>query len=218
MGVFVVPDNQMQNRHYGEEVPRLSPQENLANLVKTLETHRAENPVYSPFPAGTPTMGRQQLTQQQGQFEQGMALDQAQLEEGKRQFDATLSLQRAKAARSGGGGGGSSGRSLTPWQQYNIAKDAQEAEQGQQETNALTDAYESVGELVTGGQYTKEDIEQEVWKQAPELTKQGVDPQKVIDYLWKLPEPVQQEEESGNWYTNLDKQLGGWLPFGASRR
>ena len=61
MGVFVVPDNQMPNRaRYGEEVPRQNWQQNLGALTGAIEGHRAKQPPYQPFSAGTPTFRAQE--------------------------------------------------------------------------------------------------------------------------------------------------------------
>lgn len=84
--VYVVPDNQMpRRRQYGQEVPVQNAQQMLEQLTQSIQTHRAQNPVYSPFPAGTKTL------------------------EGKR-FDyeqaADAAKQLASASRSSGSGGG----------------------------------------------------------------------------------------------------------------
>ena len=52
--VYVVPDDKMPR--YGEEVPRKNWQENLQDILSSIQSHRAKTPVYMPFPAGTKTL------------------------------------------------------------------------------------------------------------------------------------------------------------------
>lgn len=60
--IKVVPDGQMPR--YGEEAPRKNWQQNVGDILGSLDVHRATHPVYSPFPAGTPTLQAKQLEQQ----------------------------------------------------------------------------------------------------------------------------------------------------------
>lgn len=78
----------------------------------------------------------------------------------------------------------------------------------------LADAYSAVDQAKAGG-LSNEQVAQNIMSQYSELTRFGVDPNEVLDYLYqRYPEQANQ----GSWYTQLDNILGGWLPFGASRK
>lgn len=92
--VYVVPDNQMpRRRQYGEEVPVQDWKQALDQLNSLIKAHRAQNPVYSPFPAGTKTLAGKQ-------FEHNQEMDRA------AQALKVQALKVASASRSSGSGGG----------------------------------------------------------------------------------------------------------------
>ncbi|TYO95120.1 hypothetical protein [Desulfallas thermosapovorans] len=71
--VYVVPDNQRVS--YGDEVPNKTWQQNLGSVLNAIRSHRAKNPVYIPFPAGTPTLAKQELEQQKAYQDAQLGLD-----------------------------------------------------------------------------------------------------------------------------------------------
>lgn len=78
----------------------------------------------------------------------------------------------------------------------------------------LADAYSAVDQAKAGG-LSNDQVAQNVMSQYSDLTRFGVDPNGILDYLYqRYPEQANQ----GSWYTQLDNKLGGWLPFGASRK
>lgn len=82
----------------------------------------------------------------------------------------------------------------------------------EKKNNALADAYFAV-DLAKNGGLSNDQVAQNIMSQYAELTRYGVDPNAVLDYLYqRYP-----EQNSGSWYTQLDERLGGWLPFGAGR-
>lgn len=82
----------------------------------------------------------------------------------------------------------------------------------EKKNNALADAYSAVDRAKNDG-LSNDQVAQNIMSQYAELTRYGVDPNAVLDYLYqRYP-----EQNSGNWYTQLDERLGGWLPFGAGR-
>gem|GEM_PF-4140937 len=82
----------------------------------------------------------------------------------------------------------------------------------EKKNNALADAYFAV-DLAKNGGLSNDQVAQNIMSQYAELTRYGVDPNAVLDYLYqRYP-----EQNSGSWYTQLDERLGGWLPFGARR-
>lgn len=82
----------------------------------------------------------------------------------------------------------------------------------EKKNNALADAYSAVDQAKNGG-LSNNQVAQNIMSQYAELTRYGVDPNAVLDYLYqRYP-----EQNSGSWYTQLDERLGGWLPFGAGR-
>lgn len=82
----------------------------------------------------------------------------------------------------------------------------------EKKNNALADAYSAVDRAKNSG-LSNDQVAQNIMSQYAELTRYGVDPNAVLDYLYqRYP-----EQNSGSWYTQLDERLGGWLPFGAGR-
>lgn len=82
----------------------------------------------------------------------------------------------------------------------------------EKKNNALADAYSAVDQAKNSG-LSNDQVAQNIMSQYAELTRYGVDPNAVLDYLYqRYP-----EQNSGSWYTQLDERLGGWLPFGAGR-
>ena len=82
----------------------------------------------------------------------------------------------------------------------------------EKKNNALADAYSAVDQAKNSG-LSNDQVAQNIMSQYAELTRYGVDPNAVLDYLYqRYP-----EQNSGSWYTQLDERLGGWLPFGARR-
>lgn len=76
--IYVVPDNQMPG--YGEEVPRLSTEQNLQAFTSAIQGQQAKNPVYMPFAPGTPTLQKQGLDEEKRQFDMTFPLKQAEME------------------------------------------------------------------------------------------------------------------------------------------
>ena len=80
--IYVVPDDQIKqikqqsvvqqlssaNRQaYGNEVQRMDTQGNLNQMLQSIQAHRANDPVYSPFASGTKTVQQKQLDENQRQ-------------------------------------------------------------------------------------------------------------------------------------------------------
>lgn len=85
--------------------------------------------------------------------------------------------------------------------------------QTERQNSALADAYDAVDQAYNAG-LTYDEIESNIKSQTSNLTRQGVDIQKVLDYAASKA-PAAQEEPG--WYSRLDQKLGGWLPFGSPR-
>jgi hypothetical protein len=77
-------------------------------LIKSIEAYRRSNPLPQPFAAGTPTLARRQMNQENDQFKQeyDLALRKQAEDEKQNQIANQLSYARLADDGSGGGGGG----------------------------------------------------------------------------------------------------------------
>lgn len=85
--LFQYPNYLSARPVYGEEVPNPTPGQALSGLVSAIKQYQSQNPVYLPFPAGTPTLAREQFN------------------EAKRQWEEEHKLAQKKLALSAAGGG-----------------------------------------------------------------------------------------------------------------
>jgi hypothetical protein len=96
------------------------------------------------------------------------------------------------------------------------SSDAPKMTQTERQNNATADAYGAVDSALANG-IPIDQLISNISAQTPDLVRQGIDPQKIIDYAYSRASAYAQPSDNQSWYTNLDSKLGGWLPFGAPR-
>ncbi|MFZ5650153.1 MAG: hypothetical protein ACOY4I_04775 [Bacillota bacterium] len=82
--------------------------------------------------------------------------------------------------------------------------------------NSVADAYDAVDNALAAG-HSADQVVANIQAQTANLVRQGVDPQKVIDYAYSRAGAYTQPAQDESWYTSLDRKLGGWLPGGIPR-
>lgn len=186
--VYVVRDDLMPRQNaagaaprYGEEVPRQGWQAALDSLVRAVQMHQMNNPLYIPFKPGTPTLEQQKfdwLRQAQEAELTGMYRGQPTW---TRQYQAgQLDLERQRLQ-----------------QQKAQQKDTQGKTKEERQAAALADAYAAVDAALQKG-LPPEDIERNIRSQSAELMRNNVNPDDVVDYLYSrvgLEEKYRQGQE-----------------------
>lgn len=160
--VYVVPDEQMPR--YGEEVPAKSWQQNLGEILGALQVHRATNPVYSPFPAGTPTLAKQQEERLKSYQQEQLGLERQRLAlEAAKGYEPSQAELKAEAQ-------GSAENDV--WQ--SIDKLNRLRQTSPEQYRSRYGDYEPV-----------QVVEAQINKQRGQLTASGVDVDRLIDYLYQ---------------------------------
>jgi hypothetical protein len=101
-----------------------------------------------------------------------------------------------------------------PYYSPNTGRSGSSMTATERKNSYLADAYSAVDQAKASG-LSNDQLAQNIMNQYSDLARFGVDPNVVLDYLYqRYPEQANQ----GSWYTQIDNKLGGWLPFGASRK
>ena len=162
--VYVVPDSRAGRVRYGDEVPNKTWQQNLGEVLGALRSYRAKKPVYMPFPAGTPTLAKQELAQQQAYQNAQLGLD------AQRLALSTLEASQPSSSELKASAQGSAETGV--WESLEKLKKLK---------NTNPESYQQK----YGDRDPVKVVEEQINSQRGQLTSSGVDADVLIDYLYQ---------------------------------